>query len=315
MIQIIGAPFDFGGKQPGSRLGPAAIRVADLEKTLRDMGFKTKDCGDLSLTSALGIDGFPAFDCLLPCMQDLRTWVEKVLTAGDLPVVLGGEHTLAAASVAAALNQNDERLGLLWIDAHADVHTPGTSGTQNIHGMPIGALRGLESGVKGVKDAQWSQLLQVLGPKRLAASQATWFGLRDVDAPEREQAKKGLPITMHEVDRYGVEETVRKLDLYWRENGVRRIWISFDVDVLDPILAPGTGTAVRGGLSYRESHLLAELLREKLDAPGCPYRLVGIDLVEVNPLTDRENETAKMAVEWIASLLGKTILGVNKAPV
>jgi arginase len=114
---------------------------------------------------------------------------------------------------------------------------------------------------------------------------------------------------MQDIDRFGMERVVQEFDEWMRGNGARNLWISFDVDALDPILAPGTGTAVRGGLSYREGHLCAELLRENLDATDCPYQLVGLDLVETNPLYDSHNETARMAVEWIASLFGKTILG------
>jgi arginase len=133
-----------------------------------------------------------------------------------------------------------------------------------------------------------------------------WYGLRDVDVAERSRLA-GHAVTMPDVDRYGVETTVRRLVDWLTSTGAKRLWISFDVDALDPILAPGTGTAVRGGLSYREGHLLAELLHEFLADAG--VQIVGVDLVETNPLADRGNETAIMGVEWIASLLGKTVLG------
>lgn len=222
--------------------------------------------------------------------------------------MLGGEHTLAAATVAAALKVSQGDLAVLWIDAHADMNTPGSSDTGNIHGMPVAALQGWPSGTEGVQDEEWRTWLDLLGPTRLLPERTAWYGLRDVDPTERPRLT-GLALSMHDVDRHGVDRTMRRFDGWMRNTGATNLWISFDVDSLDPILAPGTGTAVRGGLSYREAHLMAELIREHLDAPGCPYRLMGVDVVETNPLYDTENATAKMAVEWIASLFGKTILG------
>src|SRR5262249_52420727 len=156
----------------------------------------------------------------------------------------------------------------------------------HIHGMPIAALLGLESGVEGVIDLQWQQFLGELVPTtRLLPERCAWYGLRDVD-PGEAALMRGSPgslaITMHDVDRNGVVVTMKQFENWLRKTGAKYLWISFDVDVLDPILAPGTGTAVRGGLTYREGHLLAELLRELLDAPGCPVELAGLDVVEVN---------------------------------
>jgi arginase len=309
-IEIIGAPFDLGGRRLGSRLGPSAVRMANLEPALRSLGVETRDHGDIAIFDRPSDpSGFRGFESLLPCIQDLRRIATSVLAEGRIPLLLGGEHTLAVGGVAAALEFAKEGLGLLWIDAHADVNTPATSGSGNLHGMPVAALQGLEAGTGGEIKEQWSRLLNCLGPTRLASDQVSWYGLRDVDAPERARVRQGFGISMHEIDRWGIEETVRRLDRYWRDNGRTHLWISFDVDSLDPILAPGTGTAVRGGLSYREAHLLAELLRERMNDPDCHYRLLGLDLVETNPIIDTGNETAKMAVEWIASLFGKTILG------
>lgn len=202
---------------------------------------------------------------------------------------------------------------VLWIDAHADMNTPETSPSGNLHGMPVSALMGRPSGVGGLRDTQWSQLLsEIVSPHKLQPKNAAWFGLRDVDPGEQKaihEAKGSFISTMYEIDRYGVVECLLRFDAWMRSNGSNALWISFDVDALDPFLAPGTGTAVRGGLTYREMHLLGEMLWELLNAPGCPYRLIGLDLVETNPLSDNNNVTAKTAVEWIASLFGKTILG------
>jgi arginase len=246
---------------------------------------------------------------LIDCVTALRAATAHSLTEGNVPVVLGGDHTLVAGSIAAALHHYGDTMALLWIDAHADANTPGSSASGNIHGMPVAALAGLPSESEGVRDDEWNQLQHAMGPgPRLRLDRTAWFGLRDVDAPERDRIQ-GLPITMHDVDRHGVETTLRSVDRWLRTVGATHLWISFDVDALDPMLAPGTGTAVRGGLTYREAHLLAELLREALDAPDCPYRLAGLDVVETNPLVDAYNQTAVVAVEWVASLFGKTILG------
>jgi arginase len=224
--------------------------------------------------------------------------------------MLGGEHSLSAGSVSAARKHFGANLALLWIDAHADINTPSTSSSGNAHGMPIAALLGLPSGTTGTRDQEWKQFTDLVATG-LEASRVSWMALRDVDSGERNvirQFANSLPLTMQDIDRYGIERCVERFDAWLVQQGSEYLWISFDVDALDPILAPGTGTAVRGGLSYREAHLMAELLFEKLSRPDCPYKLVGLDLVEVNPLTDTNNETARIAVEWLASLFGKTVL-------
>jgi hypothetical protein len=178
---------------------------------------------------------------------------------------------------------------------------------------------GFPSGVMGEVDEDWRAILSgIVAERRLSAKQLGFVGLRSVD-PGEQRRMASLPeifiTTMQDVDRYGIERVLHGMDDWLRSTGARALWISFDVDVLDPVLAPGTGTTVRGGLSYRESHLCGELLRKMLDEPGCPFKLVGLDLVETNPLIDTNNETAKVVVEWVASLFGKTILGqVRSSP-
>ncbi|HWD37278.1 MAG TPA: arginase [Fimbriimonas sp.] len=310
MIEIVGAPFDMGGRRLGSRLGPAALRLADIEAVLSEIGFDTADRGDVKLRKINPkAPGFRGFDSFLGCVTELRRHVSQVLENGNLPLVLCGEHTLSVGGVSAALEKFGAGLAVLWIDAHADIHTPGSSPSGNIHGMPLAALRGLSSETEGVISNQWDRLGLALGAARLEREQISWYALREAEPAEKERLRDSFVVSMHEIDRFGVEETVNRLDHHWRNLKATHVWISFDVDALDPILAPGTGTAVRGGLTYREAHLLAELLREKLDMASCPYRLAGVDVVEVNPLVDTCNETATVAVEWIASLLGKRILG------
>lgn len=311
MIDVIGVPFDLCGFRTGSALGPAAIRYAGLLETLRGIGVGVVDSGDLSqFPPQTDSDGLRNFQPLLDTVIALRKKVETVYANGDFPLVLGGEHTVVAGAVSAALHLYGEGFALLWIDAHADVNTPGSSGTGNLHGMPLAALAGLESQESGMYDLQWKELLADLGPRRLRLDRTAWLGLRDVDRPEVPRLE-GLAITMHDIDRHGAVSSLHGLDRWLRTVGATHLWISFDVDALDPILAPGTGTAVRGGLTYREAHLCAELICEMLNASDCPYRLAGLDVVETNPLADSNNATAVTVVEWIASLFGKTILGTR----
>lgn len=308
-IEIIGAPFDLCGFRPGSRLGPAALRLADLVETLEALQLRVIDAGDIEAHDPVDHpEGLRHFPALLEVTRNLKREVAEILARGHKPLVLGGEHTLALAGVASALERTNGDLAVLWIDAHADINTPGTSLTGNIHGMPLAALQGLASGIDGQADEDWERLVEEFGSTRLSPQQVMWYGLRDVDVAERERLKPGLAISMHDVDRNGVEQTMRRVDRWIREAGMKHLWVSFDVDALDPFLAPGTGTAVRGGLTYREAHLMAELLHEFLTVRECPYSLLGLDVMETNPIVDHYNETAKMAVEWVASLFGKTIL-------
>lgn len=309
MLEIIGAPFDLCGSRRGSRLGPSAIRLAGIKQVLTHLGFEVEDQGDLPCDLSSGAP-HPTEDFakLLEIMGHVRRATAEALERNSIPLVLGGEHTISVAAISAALAHFGQGLAVLWIDAHADLNTPGTSATGNIHGMPLAALAGLPSGSEGEKDLNWRRLLDKLGPSRLDLSHLSWYGLRDVDLGERPRLQ-GLTHTMHDIDRRGIQATLGEFDHWMRYEGHTHLWVSFDVDALDPILAPGTGTAVRGGLSYREAHLVAELLREQLDTRNCPYRLAGVDVAETNPIYDTMNQTAVMATEWVASLFGQTILG------
>lgn len=311
MIDIIGAPFDLCGMRLGSRLGPAALRLAGLSNALEAVGIETRDLLDVPAPADCAIekgDGLRNFRPLLDHIRLLREKVLHSLTAGSVPLVLGGEHTLAVAGISAGLQHFQGDLAVLWIDAHADVNTPGSSTSGNVHGMPVAALWGLPSEVEGAEDQDWQSLLEVLGTPRLRPELTAWYALRDVDPAERPRLTS-LAVTMNDIDRRGVDATVHQVHQWLQASGARNLWVSFDVDCLDPILAPGTGTAVRGGLTYREAHLCAEILHECLSGSDCSYRLAGLDIVETNPLVDSHNETAKMGVEWVASLFGKTILG------
>lgn len=311
MFDIIGVPFDLTGFQRGSALGPAAIRYADLEAVLEGMGLDVRDRGDLPHTTPYTAEGgLRNFQPMLETVKLLRGKAAETLAERRIPLIVGGDHMVAAGGISAGLAHYGEGLAVVWIDAHTDVNTPGSSDTGNLHGMPVAALAGLPSEAEGQIDAEWSTLLAALGPGPcLSLERTAWYAIRDVDPAERGRLK-GLALTMHDIDRHGVVATMANMGDWLKEIGATHLWISFDVDSMDPILAPGTGTAVRGGLSYREAHLCAELLCEMLDGSQCS--LAGLDVVETNPLVDHNNSTAVMVVEWIASLLGKTILGMRR---
>jgi len=314
MIDLIGAPFDLTGRRPGTRLGPAALRLAGLRQALEALDQSVVDHGDVqAAVEAEPAEGMKAFAEWAAALSPVKQRAAESLRSDRLPLVLGGDHSMSVASVGAALEVFGDDIALLWIDAHADLHTPCTTITGNPHGMPIAALMGVPSIDPGEAGRQWARLLaEVVPPQRLDPHHMAWFGLRELDPPEQARMAElgpGYTATMYEIDRHGIVSCLQRLDHWLTACGARHLWISFDVDALDPILAPGTGTTVRGGLTYREAHLVAEMLRELLDKPGCPYRLVGVDLMEVNPLYDSSNETAITTVEWLASLFGKTILG------
>ncbi len=317
MVEAIGVPFDLCGKRMGSRLGPAALRLAGLEEAFEELHIEFEWGGDLDGCSEERLGDareLKDFETLIRCIAALKRRTEASLSLGRVPLVIGGDHAIAMGSIAASLNHYGDKMALLWIDAHADINTPGTSTTGNVHGMPVAALMGMPSGVTGERDRIWQSLIDALGPTRLRMEHMSWCGLRDVDPPEKLLIRSSdtcMATTMYDVDRYGLIWELRRFDVWMRTQGATHLWISFDVDALDPILAPGTGTAVTGGFSYREAHLIAEVLREMLDADNCPYRLAGLDVVEINPLIDQHNETAKMAVQWIGSLFGKSILGAK----
>lgn len=313
MIRIIGAPFDYSGRCQGSRMGPSALRLAGLAEELELLGLEVLDEGDVPVPSlASPPDGFSQFETYLSVVQSVKSRALAALRQNEIAVVLGGDHSIALGSVSAALHVHPDSLAVLWIDAHADVNSPQSSPSGNLHGMPLAALMGVPAGVGGTRQKQWDVLLgEVVPEPRLSASRTAWLGLRDIDSGERKallNLKPSFVATMHDVDRFGIVEVMNRYQTWMLESQATKLWVSFDVDCLDPVLAPGTGTAVRGGFTYREAHLFAELLREFLDGPDNPYTLVGMDVVETNPVLDTNNMTAVTAVEWTASLFGKTIL-------
>ena len=310
MIEIHGAPFDLGGARQGSRLGPDALRLAGLTNSLfTDLGLAGVDRGNITvdLTAEPGA-GLPYAAPVCEALKKLKQATVEILASGNFPIMLGGEHSMSAGPVSAMVDRYGDKLGILWIDAHVDMNTPDLSPSQNIHGMPLALLCGFESGVTGAYDSDWKLLGDSVGQSRLNPANIAWFGLRDVDEGERDRAKSGCAVTMHDIDRDGVLGCWKRIDSYFCEQGIEALYVSLDVDAMDPILAPGTGTAVRGGLSYREAHFLAELIYSSLSSAESGYKLVGLDVVEVSPIHDSNNQTAIVAAEWVASLFGKSIL-------
>lgn len=313
VIELIGAPFDLCGRRRGSRLGPAALRLAGLEKWLRDLNLETHDTGDVAVADPLSeLTGLEALEPCVNVTRSLKVAVLRSLEAGRTPLVLGGDHSIAMGSVAAALEFAGRSPAVLWIDAHADINTPSTSPSGNLHGMTLSALTHLPEPANGTHSHAWNRLVaEVIGPQALDANRIGWLGLREVD-PEESRRIRSFPhsfvATMTDIDRDGIARIVARLVDWLDRSGAEDLWISFDVDALDPGLAPGTGTAVRGGLTYREAHFAAEMLHQAMSREKCPWRLLGLDVVEANPLIDWENGTSRMAVEWVASLFGKRIL-------
>jgi arginase len=294
-VVVIGAPLDLGAGRRGVDMGPSAIRYAGLDKRLAEMGLTVEDWGNVSspVLEATRLDDEHAR--FLPevkaiCEQVSRL-VRKALEQGAFPLLLGGDHSIALGSLGALAAVNGPG-GVLYVDAHGDLNLPETSPSGNVHGMVLAAALGLAG--SGFESEEWP--LPMVEPGRIVI-----VGARSFDEPERTLVGElGVKVyTMSDIDRLGLEQVMeRALDDVAGEGFVH---VSFDMDSVDPDTAPGVGTPVRGGLSYREAHLTLELVAESGLAGS-------LDIVEVNPILDRENATAKLAVELVASALGARIL-------
>lgn len=281
-------------------MGPSAIRVARLSERIVKLERRVREMGSVFVHEPESVKVGKSNARYLPEVLDvctrLRDVVTEALEDGCLPVVLGGDHSIAMGSVAAVSRHyraQDQKIGLLWIDAHADMNLPETSPSGNIHGMPLAHLLG-----RGIP-----ALRRLAGPKpAVDASNVALIGIRSVDKNEREIVREmGVRVyTMTEIDERGMATCVREA-LQIVNNDTAGFHLSFDLDGVDPRSAPGVGTAVPGGLTYREAHLICE-------ACARTSRLLGLDMVELNPTLDDHNTTAQLAVELILSALGKTIL-------
>ena len=294
-IAVIGATLDLGQRRRGVDMGPSAIRYAGLEDRLLDLGYVVRDHGNVETAVPEATTVQDERARFLPEIKDtcarIAAKVVEESSAGALPLVLGGDHSVALGTLGGLASVHGSG-GVVWIDAHADINTPDTSPSGNVHGMPLAAALGL-AGEAFESDA-WP--LPALDARRVAL-----LGLRQADTGERKLLREvgARVFTMSEIDRIGVERAMREaLD---HVSGTGFVHVSLDMDALDPEVAPGVGTPVRGGLTYREAHLALELFAESGLAGS-------LEVVEVNPILDRENTTATTAVELVASALGATII-------
>ncbi len=294
-VSIIGAPLDLGQERRGVDMGPSAIRYAGLEEKLTEIELAVSDLGNVVAPEPEGLalvdERARYLPEILAACAELADLVEQTVGNGSLPVVLGGDHAVAIGTLCGLAAAAGQPGGVIWIDAHGDLNTPESSPSGNVHGMPLAAAIG--------RSPEWFAhdrlVLPSLDPSRVAL-----VGIRSLDPSERAFLRDAdiRVFTMSDIDRIGIERAMREaLD---RVAGPGFVHVSLDLDSLDPEVAPGVGTPVRGGLTYREAHLACELVAES--------GIVGsFEVVEANPILDRENTTALTAVELIASALGRTI--------
>jgi len=300
-IRLIGVPMDLGASRRGVDMGPSAVRYTDVREKLEALGHTVEDLGNVPVPfredAARGAQrGARYLGAITEVCADVATRVRDALAAGAMPLVLGGDHALAAGSIAGAashLSAKGGRLGAIWIDAHGDLNTPATSRSGNVHGMPMAALLGhgdrAMASIAGANAA-------------LRASDVALVGVRDLDDSEKAHVRKWnlATFTMRALDERGVRAVMEEA-IAIASRDTAGIWLSFDMDVIDPDEAPGVGTPVPGGMTYREAHLALEMLADT-------GKLVGLDIVEVNPVLDERNRTAEIARELILSAFGKRIL-------
>jgi len=297
---IIGVSLDLGGNRRGVDMGPSAFRIAGLADRLSALGIPVVDEGDLVApipeVRELGDPAKKYIREIASVCDRLYNTALAVLDAGGLPIVLGGDHSLAAGSVAATaayMRREQRPIGLIWVDAHGDMNTPGTSTSGNVHGMPLASLLGPEP-----------QELAAIGgfSPKVRPEHTVLIGIRNLDAREKEIVRDARVkvFTIKDIDRIGIASVVDEA-LAIAGRGTAGVHVSFDLDVCDPAIAPGVGTPVKGGLDYREAHMLMEMVADS-------GLLRALDLVEVNPILDDRNMTAIFGVELAASALGQKIL-------
>ena len=299
-LELIGVPIDLGAGRRGVDMGPSALRIARIAETLVGLGHTVTDAGNVDVpqreTADEGQADLRFLGAIGQVCHSLYAATRASLDAGRVPIVLGGDHSVAMGSIAAvadAARARGERVGVIWLDAHGDMNGPGTTPSGNIHGMPLACLLG-----------RGAPSLTTIGERvpAIDPDDVALIGIRAIDRAEAAliRASGVRTWTMRDIDEHGmrtvigdaVEDLMRTCD---------RLHVSFDVDFLDPGIAPGVGTRVRGGPNYREAHLCMELLSDS--------GVIGsVDVVELNPILDRENVSAELAVELLASLFGKRIL-------
>jgi arginase len=299
-VHIVGVPLDLGGGRRGVDMGPSAVRIAGLGERLAAMGLQVVDRGDLATpipeTKAERDPRKKYIREIARVCQRLYQYVYQSLVEDALPIVIGGDHSLAAGSVGASADRAAAQageIGLLWVDAHGDMNTPATTTTGNVHGMPLAALVGSEP-------AELARIGQ--RTPKVRADRTVLIGARNLDPLERDQIRdaKIHVFTMKDIDRHGIA-AVMKRALALAGKDTLGVHVSLDLDVCDPSIAPGVGTPVKGGLDYREAHMVLEMVADS-------RRLVALDLVEVNPILDTQNQTAILATELALSAVGQRII-------
>lgn len=296
-IDIIGAPSTFGQRKLGVDLGPTAIRYAGLISRLKQLDLDVYDKGDIKVP-VVNIEKFHSeqkglrnYDEIIDVNQKLNKEVSASIENNRFPLVLGGDHSIAVGSVS-AISKHYNNLGVIWYDAHGDLNIPEESPSGNIHGMPLRILTG-----EGPKE------LLELNSNVIKPENIVLIGMRDLDKGERQFIKDHniKTFTMSDIDKLGIKEVIENTIEYLKSRNVDGVHLSLDVDALDPLETPGTGTRVLGGLSYRESHFALELLHQS-------HLISSMDLVEVNPLIDSNNHTAEQVVSLVGTFFGETLL-------
>jgi arginase len=299
-IAIIGAPLDMGAGRRGVDMGPSAIRVANLNGRLTELGYRVEDLGNVHVIQPESQPEGQPHAKYLPQITDtctrLAEMVEHVFSAKEFPLVLGGDHSVAVGTVSGAshhFRRQGRQLGLIWIDAHTDMNTPETSPSGNVHGMPLACCVGIGP----------AELTGIFGySPKVDPRHVALVGVRAVDGRERDIVQQSgvHAFTMRDIDERGMRAVIEDA-IGIASSGTVGFHVSFDMDVVDPREAPGVGTPVRGGITYREAHLAMETL-------GDTGRMTSLEVVEVNPVIDEANRTAILAVELVSSAMGKRIL-------
>jgi arginase len=301
-VSLIGVPTDIGASHRGGSMGPEALRVAGLEQALRALGHEILDRGNVSgpvNPMREPIEGYRHLDETIAWCENARDAIYTALVHGDIPVMLGGDHCLAMGSIAAVskfCRKKKKRLVVFWLDAHADFNTPNSSPSGNLHGMPVAVA----SGFGHQKLLAMGDAVPMISPTHVVQ-----IGIRSVDAVEKiKVSESGVVIyDMRQIDEIGMRGVMEKA-LAFANQPNTHLHVSFDVDFLDPMIAPGVATTVSGGPNYREAQLCMEMIHDS-------GLLKSLDVVELNPAFDIHNRTAKLAVELVESLFGKQILSRN----
>jgi arginase len=299
-IRVIGIPLDLGQSRRGVDMGPSAVRVAGLEARLEELGHVVEDAGNIPVAipeqKKVGDPHAKYLKEITATCTKHAELVLRTLEAGKVPLVLGGDHSVAAGTVAGVAEfyrRQDQKIGLIWIDAHSDINTPESSPSGNVHGMPLAAIMGIGP----------PELATIFGfSPKVTAENCVLVGVRDIDGIEKENVRKaGIDVfTMRDIDERGMRVVIEEA-LRIAGRGTAGYHVSLDMDWVDPEDAPGVGTPVRGGATYREAHLAMEIIADH-------GRMLSFEIVEVNPVIDEHNRTADLAVELALSAFGKKIL-------